>query len=96
LPSDLSKTEYGAQARIISKLNESIAEWRMRCDRAEKDAERFRAGYEFYMLIQKACQESPVVAGEFRRFLMTCKLVEDDAQPGLTAEYNSDQFGMDF
>lgn len=89
--------EYDAQARIISKLNEKLRTCQKVADQAAYDAERYRAGYEFYMLIQKACQESPVVAGEFQRFLMTCKLVEEteDGTPGLTVEDNR-QYGLDF
>ncbi len=100
MPSSREQAEYDAQARIISNLNAEVRSLRIVAQRAELDAERYKAGYDFYMLIQKACQESPVVAGEFQRFLMTCKLVEDDGEgtPGLTAEAdpNINQYGLGF
>jgi hypothetical protein len=88
MPTDRRVAEYDAQARIISNLNEEVRSLRIVAQRAELEAERYKGGYDFYMLIQKACQESPVVAGEFQRFLMTCKLVEENetGTPGLTAE----------
>jgi hypothetical protein len=93
--------EAEAQARIISKLNQRLRDLEEAYQRANTAALTYKDGYDFYMLIQKACAESPVVAGEFQRFLMTCKLVEEgeDGTPGLTTEPDRNhaiQYGFPF
>jgi hypothetical protein len=88
-PSHILEAE--AIRRHYTRLLEDHRIVKEKLARAEIDAERYKAGYDFYMMIQKACQESPVVAGEFQRFLMTCRLVEESEEgtPGLTTEDNS-------
>lgn len=87
MPTPPEILEAAATRRHYDNLLKTHKELKEKLIRAEADRDRYKGGYEFYMLIQKACQESPVVAGEFQRFLMTCKLVEenDDGTPGLTA-----------
>ena len=87
------------QAALITELNKEVRVLREKLGRAEELADSRRDAAHYYMLIQKACENSPVVAGEFQRFLMTCKLVEEQegGVPGLTAPVPpSPQYGFDF
>ncbi len=77
------------QKNLISRLNKQTEEMRERIDRLVLKVETLQPAHDFYMLIQKACEESPVVAGEFARFITTCRLVDDKdgGTPGLTADF---------
>lgn len=90
MPTDRHQAEYNAQARIITRLNDEINSLRDRLSVAET----YKSTHDFYMLIQNACKNSPVVAEEFRRFLAVCKLVEEDETPGLTTEDNYNQMTL--
>ena len=83
------------QKSLISILNENQRFLQKENDRLTLENEQFKPGYTFYMMIQNACKNSPVVAEEFQRFLVVCKLVEEDSTPGLTCE-NAKQLGFNF
>ncbi len=76
--------------KINFQLNEDNA-------RLRRDNTHMRKPYEYYMLIQNACQANVVVADEFSRFLITCRLTEESEEgtPGLTTE-DDKQHGFDF
>jgi hypothetical protein len=87
VPSNRHQAEYDAQSRIISNLHQDIAEMRKKVARASDNARKYKRAHDFYMMIQKACMENPIVAEEFQRFLSVCRLVgEDEGTPGLTTQ----------
>lgn len=91
---------YGVELRVLKekleklkKTNQSLVDE----NRTLRDEnERFRQSHDYYMLIQNACKNSAVVADEFSRFLLTCRLTEEEGVPGLTEEEDPSQLRLDY
>lgn len=81
------------QKEIISQQNEEIA----RARATFEENRHMKPAYDYYMLIQKQCQNSQTVADEFQRFMTVLRLSLDEDIPGITeAEADADQYVFDW
>ncbi len=83
-----------AQAKIISRLNDDVKQFKNRALAAEAKVDLHKQSHEYYMMIQDACRDHETVRAAWDQFLLVVKMCTEDEVVGLTTSEYPDQLDL--